>query len=87
MPEFDEKVLDVFLEKQLQLFPEEVAATREEAKDFLDECMAVVVEGAKEVWTYFDEEGVDISEMNEADILDADEVFAIGDGRFLIVEA
>ena len=31
--------------------------------------------------------GVDISEMNEADILDADEVFAIGDGRFLIVEA
>ena len=77
MPEFDEKVLDVFLEKQLQLFPEEVAATREEAKDFLDECMAVVVKGAKEVWTYFD----------EADILDADEVFAIGDGRFLIVEA
>ena len=48
---------------------------------------AVVVTGAKEVWTYFDEEGVDISEMNEADILDADEVFAIGDGRFLIVEA
>ena len=87
MPEFDEKVLDVFLEKQLQLFPEEVAATREEAKDFLDECMAVVVKGAEEVWTYFDEEGVDISEMNEADILDADEVFAIGDGRFLIVEA
>ena len=87
MPEFDEKVLDVFLEKQLQLFPEEVAATREEAKDFLDECMAVVVKGAKEGWTYFDEEGVDISEMNEADILDADEVFAIGDGRFLIVEA
>ena len=39
MPEFDEKVLDVFLEKQLQLFPEEVAATREEAKDFLDECI------------------------------------------------
>ena len=59
MPEFDEKVLDVFLEKQLQLFPEEVAATREEAKDFLDECMAVVVKGAKEVWTYFDEEGVE----------------------------
>ena len=86
MPEFDEKVLDVFLEKQLQLFPEEVAATREEAKDFLEECMAVVVKGAKEVWTYFDEEGVDISEMNEADILDADEVFAMGDGRFLIVE-
>ena len=46
-----------------------------------------MVKGAKEVWPYFDEEGVDISEMNEADILDADEVFAIGDGRFLIVEA
>ena len=86
MPEFDEKVLDVFLEKQLQLFPEEVAATREEAKDFLDECMAVVVKGAKEVWTYFDEEWEE-GHHTEENILDADEVFAIGDGRFLIVEA
>lgn len=87
MPEFDEKVLEVFLEKQLQLFPEEVATNTEEALDFLNECMAVVVDTKKQVWEYFDEEGVDLSEMNEEDILSASEVFEIGDGRFLIVEA
>lgn len=87
MPEFDEKVVSVFLEKQLQLFPEEVATDAEEAVDFLNECMAVVVKGKKEVWEYFDEEGVDISEMNEDEILSASEVFDIGDGRYLIVEA
>lgn len=85
--EFDNQVLDAFLEKQLQLFPEEVATTREEADDFLSECMAVVVESAKQVWEYFDEEGIDIAEMGEEEILEADEVFAVGDGRFLIVEA
>lgn len=87
MPEFDEKVVEVFLENQLQLFPEEVAQSAEEAIDFLSECMAVVVNGKKEVWEYFDEEGVDISEMDEDDILSASEVFSIGDGRYLIVEA
>lgn len=87
MPEFDEKVLTVFLEKQLQLFPEEVATNAEEAMEFLCDCMAVVVNGKKEVWEYFDEEGVDISELDEDEILSASEVFAIGDGRYLIVEA
>lgn len=86
MESFDEKVLDIFLEKQLQLFPEEVAQNREEALEFLAECMAVVVTGKKEVWSYFDEEGIDMEQMDEDDILSADEVFEIGDGRFLIVE-
>lgn len=86
MPDYDEKVVEVFLEKQLQLFPEEVATTAEEAVDFLEECMAVVVNGKKEVWEYFDEEGIDISDMDENDILSASEVFDIGDGRYLIVE-
>ena len=86
MTQFDEKVLDAFLEQQEKLFPEMVAETREEADDFLAECMAVVVESKKEVWDYFEEEGVDIAEMDEDEILEADEVFAIGDGRYLIVE-
>ncbi len=86
MVQFDEKVLDAFLEQQEKLFPEAVAETREEADDFLAECMAVVVESKKEVWDYFEEEGVDIAEMDEDDILEADEVFAVGDGRYLIVE-
>ena len=86
MPEFDKAVIQCFLEKQLQLFPEAVAETEEEAKEFLEECMAVVLKSKKEVWEYFDEEGVDMEDMNEDDILSADEVFAIGDGRYLVVE-
>ncbi|MBQ7972037.1 MAG: glyoxalase [Lachnospiraceae bacterium] len=85
--EFDKIVLQAFLEKQLQLFAEKVAETEEEAADFLDECMAVVVNSAKEVWEYFDESGLDLEELDENSILEAEEVFEIGDGRYLIVEA
>ena len=49
--------------------------------------MAIVVNSLKEVWEYFDEEGVDVEGMNEEEIADADEVFEVGDGRYLIVEA
>lgn len=87
MKNFDDAVLDAFLMNQTKLFPEEVAATREEADDFLVEVMAVVVDSPKEVWEYFDEEGIDTEGADENEILDADEVFAIGDGRYLIIEA
>ncbi|MBR1692470.1 MAG: glyoxalase [Lachnospiraceae bacterium] len=86
MKEFDDAVLACFLEKQLQLFPEKVAETEEEAEDFLVECMAVVVNSLKEVWEYFEEEGVDLEDMAQEDILQAEEVFEVGDGRYLIVE-
>ena len=39
MPQYDEEVLKCFLENQLQLFPERVAETLEEAEDFLEECI------------------------------------------------
>ncbi len=84
---YDKVVLQAFLEKQLQLFPEKVAETEEEAADFLDECMAVVVNSVKEVWEYFDEAGLDVEDLDENSILDAEEVFEVGDGRYLIVEA
>ena len=84
--DYDKVVLQAFLEKQLQLFPERVAETEEEAADFLDECMAVVVNSVKEVWEYFDEAGLDLEEYDESSILEAEEVFEIGDGRFLILE-
>ncbi len=87
MHEFDDAVLECFLEKQLQLFPENVAETLEEAEEFLEECMAVVVDSADEVLEYFEEEGVDLDGAVGDEILEADEVFEIGDGRFLIVEA
>ncbi|MBO5341241.1 MAG: glyoxalase [Lachnospiraceae bacterium] len=87
MMDYDKIVLQAFLEKQLQLFPEKVAETEEEAADFLDDCMAVVVNSVKEVWEYFDEAGLDVEDYDESSILEAEEVFEIGDGRFLIIEA
>ena len=86
MYNYDEEVLEVFLEKQLQLFPEEVAETPEEAEEFLDDCMAVVCKNLREVKEYFDEAGTDISGMSDDEILEASEVFALPSGRFLIVE-
>lgn len=86
MHEFDDAVLDAFLDKQNQLFDEDVAGTREEAEAFLEECMAVVVDSPEEVWDYFNEEGIDMEGADEDAILEADEVFEIGDGRYLIVE-
>lgn len=85
MNEYDELVLDTFLEKQMQLFPEAVAETREEAEYFLEDCMAVVCRNLKEVRNYFDEVA-DISDMSDEELLDASEVFVIPDGRYLIVE-
>jgi len=83
---FDEKVVQCFLENQLQLYPEKVAETYEEAENFLEECMAVVVDSVREVWEFFEEEGVDMEGADEEGILEADEVFEVGDGRYLIIE-
>ena len=86
MQQFDDDVLECFLENQQQLFPEKVAETLEEAEDFLEDCMAVVVDSVEEVLAYFEEEGIDTEGVMNEEILDADEVFDIGDGRYLIVE-
>lgn len=83
---FDEKVLQCFLDNQSQLYPEPVAETPEEAEAFLEDCMAVVVDSVREVWEFFDEEGVDLEGVDEDRILESEEVFEIGDGRYLIVE-
>ncbi len=86
MHEFNDEVLECFLKNQLQLFPEKVAETLEEAEDFLEETMAVVVESVEEVIGYFEDEGIDMDGAVGDEILEADEVFDIGDGRYLIVE-
>ena len=57
MHEYDEAVLRCFLENQGQLFPEDVAENMEEAEAFLEDCMAVVVDGPDEVEEYFEESG------------------------------
>ncbi len=86
MYEYDDEVLRVFLKKQLQLFDEPVAETMEEAEAFLEDCMAAVVDSLDEVIEYFDENGMDISDMTDEEIEEASEVFALPSGRYLIVE-
>lgn len=83
---YDEEVLAVFLEKQKQLFSENVADTPQEAEEFLEDCMAVVCRNRKEVREYFEEAGTDIAGMTDDELLEASEVFELPDGRFLIVE-
>lgn len=87
MPEFDNIVCKYFLDNQDQLFPEgNVCETIEEARDFLEENLAVVVDSIDEVMEFFEEEGLDLEDLDENSILEADEVFDIGDGRYLIIE-
>ena len=86
MYEYDEEGLRVFLKKQAQLFDEPVAETLEEAEAFLEDCMAVVVDSVKEVKEYLDEAGMDVDGMSDEEIEEASEVFALSDGRYLIVE-
>ena len=83
MANYDKKVLDCFIANQLQLFPEKVAETPEEADEFLEMMFTVVVKGKRAVRKYFEETGVD---MTGEDIMQASEVFDVGDGRYLIVE-
>ncbi len=83
MQEYDAAVIRCFLENQGKLFPEPVADSDEEAEFFLEDVCAVVVDSAEEVRAYFEEEGVD---LEGEDPLTADEVFAVDDGRYLIVE-
>ena len=87
MHEFDEAVLQCFLDNQEQLFSKTVMSTYEEAEEFLLDSMAVIVNSVKEVWEYFDEAGLDVEEYDEESILEAEEVFEVGDGRYLILEA
>ena len=83
---YDEECLRVFLKNQEQLFDEPVAETLEEADEFLDDCMAVVVDSLDEVREYFDENGADISYMSDEELEDASEVFPLPNGQYLIVE-
>ena len=75
MYEYDEECLKTFILNQGQLFDEPVAETLEEAEAFLEE-----------VKEFLDQEGMDISGMSDEEIEEASEVFALPDGRYLIVE-
>lgn len=85
MGTYDDECLEVFLKKQNQLFREDVASSPEEAEAFLEDCMAVVCENLEEVKEYFEESGMDITGMEDLEIEEAGEVFALSGGRYLVV--
>ncbi|MCR5461326.1 MAG: glyoxalase [Acetatifactor sp.] len=86
MREYDDAVLECFLKNQGQLYPEPVAETMEEAEEFLEDCMAVVADSLEEVLEYLEEVGVDLEGAEGEEVLENDEIFDVGDGRYLIVE-
>ena len=85
MSEFDKMTVNYFMENQLQLFPEKVVDSYEEALEFLEDMCATVCKNKKEVLEYLDD-AMDITGMSEEEVLSQEEVFALPDGRYLIVE-
>lgn len=83
---FTEGCINTFLENQEQLFPQAVAESYEAAEAFLEDCMAQVVDSIEEVREYLEESGADVEGMSDEELEDASEVFALPDGKYLIVE-
>ena len=83
---FTEECINTFLENQEQLFPQAVAESYEAAEAFLEDCMAQVVDSIEEVREYLEESGADLEGMSDEELEDASEVFALPDGKYLIVE-
>ena len=83
---FTEECINTFLENQEQLFPQAVAESYEAAEAFLEDCMAQVGDSIEEVREYLEESGADVEGMSDEELEDASEVFALPDGKYLIVE-
>ena len=83
---YTEECINTFLEKQGQLFPQPVAESFEEAEAFLEDCMAALVDSIDEVREYLDDMGADVEGMSDEELEEASEVFALPDGKYLIVE-
>ena len=76
----------VFLRDQKQLFDEPVAYDLEEAKEFLEDCMAVYCKDIKELREVMDDEGMDVSDLSNDELLEQLEVFRLGNGGYFFVE-
>ena len=83
---YKKEYLETFLMHQTQLFDEPVAETIEEADEFLDDCMAVVADSLRDVRDYFEDNGMDTAGLTKEELLEQAEIFALPDGKFLIVE-
>lgn len=76
----------VFLRDQKQLFDEPVAYDLDEAKEFLEDCMAVYCKDIKELREVMDDEGMDVSELSNDELLEQLEVFRLDNGGYFFVE-
>ena len=76
----------VFLRDQKQLFDEPVAYDLEEAKEFLEDCMAVYCKDIKELREVMDDEGMDVSVLSNDELLEQLEVFRLDNGGYFFVE-
>ena len=76
----------VFLRDQKQLFDEPVAYDLEEAKEFLEDCMAVYCKDIKELRKVMDDEGMDVSDLSNDELLEQLEVFKLDNGGYFFVE-
>ena len=76
----------VFLRDQKQLFDEPVAYDLEEAKEFLEDCMAVYCKDIKDLREVMDDEGMDVSDLSNDELLEQLEVFRLDNGGYFFVE-
>ena len=76
----------VFLRDQKQLFDEPVAYDLEEAKEFLEDCMAVYCKDIKELREVMNDEGMDVSDLSNDELLEQLEVFRLDNGGYFFVE-
>ena len=76
----------VFLRDKKQLFDEPVAYDLEEAKEFLEDCMAVYCKDIKELREVMDDEGMDVSDLSNDELLEQLEVFRLDNGGYFFVE-
>lgn len=76
----------VFLRDQKQLFDEPVAYDLEEAKEFLEDCMAVYCKDIKELREVMDDEGMDVYDLSNDKLLEQLEVFRLDNGGYFFVE-
>lgn len=87
MQQITKEAAQFFLDNQNRLYDMPVAENIDEAMEFLEDCMAIVFEDLKELKAYWKEEGVDMMELTDQEILESLEVFKMPDDRILLVEA
>ncbi len=86
MEGYERECAEVLLKEQERVFGEKVANNAEEAIEFLEDCFAIVLENAEEIREYWDECGIDATGMTDDDIFEADEVFLLPCGKYMVIE-